>query len=123
MISSTYESLDHLLVYKWCTSDCCCQFFHRFMSHSGRCLDVETLGCRHVFVPQNTLDRGVFHSQLLEVRCETATVGMPALPLQAMRFEYRLDDTVRKIVEVQCPSHAIREDEPGSVFRLDRVEQ
>jgi hypothetical protein len=51
------------------------------MRHSRRRLDVETLRCRHVFVPQNALDCGVFHSQFLEVRCETATIRASAVPI------------------------------------------
>ncbi len=98
---------------------------HCLLRPSGRSFDVEALGRTHVLVPQDALDRRIFDTQFLEVGRETATVRVPALPLQAVGFEEGLQNAIGQVIEInnagirlfrRSKSGNIRPTETGAVF-------
>ena len=123
ILSVTSGSVDCQLLYNCCTSDLFLQYTHRLLRPSGRSFDVEALGRTHVLVPQDALDRRIFDTQLLEVGRETATVRMPALPLQAVRFEDGLQNAIGQVIEINRSVDSADKDESRRMLRLDGIEK
>jgi hypothetical protein len=64
------------------------KLFHGILHVFANALDVEPLCGSNVRVTQDRLDHGVRNTEPLEIRRQTATIGLPSLPLESVCLKY-----------------------------------
>ena len=72
-------------------------------------------------VTQDRLHHGVRNTEPLEIRRQTATIGLPSLPLESTCLKPWLDYTVGEIVRIQRSANRVRKYPATRSFGLDGV--
>lgn len=99
------------------------KLFHGILHVFADGLDVESLCGSNGRVTQDRLHHGVRNTEPLEIRRQTATIGLPSLPLESTCLKPWLDYTVGEIVRIQRSANRVRKYPATRSFGLDRVQE